>query len=154
MLNKLKITPALFVLSLLLFLLPWVNVSCGGQTVVSISGFEMVTGTQVSAQSQYGRSRSQKVETEPIAILLLLVTIAGLIGFTKFKNIYMIEAILGAVGIILMIVLQLKLNVDAGKERFGLSWQFAYWLNLFVYIGIAVISLIKFPKKVDDTLKL
>jgi len=151
MLNKLKITPALFVLSLLLFLLPWVNVSCSGQTVASISGIEMVTGTQVSAQSQYGRSRSQKVETEPVAVILLLVTLAGLVGFAEIKNIKIIEAILGGLGIILMIILQLKLNGDAGKAKFSLSWQFAYWLNLLVYIGITVISIIKLPKKNDDT---
>ena len=66
----------------------------------------------------------------------------------------MIEAIIGGLAVILMIVLQLKLNGDAGKQRFSLSWQFAYWLNLFVYLCIVVISLIKPKEQVDDTLEL
>ena len=49
-----KFSPAIYVVIVILFFMPFVNLSCGGQTIMSISGFQLITGTEVDAQGMFG----------------------------------------------------------------------------------------------------
>ena len=49
-----KFSPAFYVVIVILFFLPFVNLSCGGQTIMSVTGFQLNTGTEVNATGMFG----------------------------------------------------------------------------------------------------
>ena len=54
MAHKSKVSPALFVITTLCFLFPFVTVSCNGQKVATFSGVELATGTTVEQPQVFG----------------------------------------------------------------------------------------------------
>ncbi len=75
---KFKASPAIFLASILCFLLPFITVSCGGQKVGSFSGLQLATGTTVNQPQMFGPAQSEKVESEPMATIAILCAVAGL----------------------------------------------------------------------------
>ncbi len=146
-----KLTPALFIVSILLFFLPWIHVDCGGQTVASFSGLELVTGTTVVSDAGFGQVKKEKVDPEAVAIILAFITVAGLVlSLSKLKEKDKIMIAASALCLLLGIILQIKLNGDAKKnELITLSYQFGYWLNLVVYLLIIALNFMAMKKPVD-----
>ncbi|MBM3243119.1 hypothetical protein FJZ31_43220, partial [Candidatus Poribacteria bacterium] len=78
-----KLSPAIFVIILICFFLPFVSASCGGQKLATLSGVQLVTGTTVegarpSEDIFRAEKATQKVDTEPLAIAALITTLVGL----------------------------------------------------------------------------
>ena len=147
-----KLTPALFIVSIILFFLPWIHVDCGGQTVASFSGLELVTGTTVESDAGFGQRKKEKIDPEAVAIILAIVTVAGLVlSLSKLKENDKIMIATGTLCLLLGIILQIKLNGDAKKNGLiTLSYQFGYWLNLLVYLLIIVLNFMVMKKPVDE----
>ncbi len=51
-----KFSPALFGVIILCFFLPFANLSCSGQTVMTLTGFQLITGTEYSDQNMMGQN--------------------------------------------------------------------------------------------------
>lgn len=73
-----KISPNLLVLTILLFLLPWVRLSCGGQKIATFSGMDLAIGKTI--EIPFGESKkalsthrfeSGKPESEPLLVGLV-----------------------------------------------------------------------------------
>lgn len=74
--NSKGIRIAPFVLGILCFLLPFVEVSCSGQKLVSFTGLQLITGSEL--QNPMG-GQAQKYGSEPFALITMLCFIGGLI---------------------------------------------------------------------------
>jgi len=142
-----KISPAIFGIALICFLLPWVNVSCQGQRVASFSGFQLVTGTTIEEPVMFGPKKERKIKSEPFAILALLATIAGLgVGFLKGKTGSSGTAVIGGVGIIMLLLLKSKLDNEIFKQGQGLlqlDYMAGFYLTLLLFllaIGVNIYS--------------
>ena len=164
-----KLSPAPFGLVLLCFFLPFVHVSCSGERVTTFSGFQLVTGTEVSdadISKSMGRSMGmgtglppelrssserRKVGPELWAVAAFLTAIAGLaISFIKDRRGWIGGVIAGSVGAVMLLLLKLKIDNDVVREgrklgrEFGkglLEVQYAtgYHLALLVFIGAAAL---------------
>ena len=55
-----KFSPALFGLVILCFFLPFVNLSCSGQTVMTLTGFQLITGSEYSEPNMRGQNMFDK----------------------------------------------------------------------------------------------
>ena len=49
-----KFSPAFYGAIVILFFLPFVNLSCGGQTIMSVTGFQLITGTEINPTGMFG----------------------------------------------------------------------------------------------------
>ncbi len=139
-----KFSPALFVLILICFLLPWVNFSCQGQPLLTLSGFQLVTGTTFKQEDILGETREEKIEPEPLAIVVLIFTILGFgAGFIKHRKASLISSIIGVIGLTLLLFLKSKIeNEVATKGEGSIQTEFTvgYWVTFFLFIGAVALN--------------
>ncbi len=161
-----KLSPAIFGIALICFFLPWVNVPCQGQKVITLSGIQLVTGATIEEPKFFRELKSSshpyikeprgsseeynKTKGEVLAIFALIATISGLsLSFLKSKKGTLGPAITGAIGTILLLMLSAKLNNDIfqqGKGLLQLDYRIGFYLTLILFlsaIGVNVYSLVQ-----------
>ncbi len=75
-----KISSCLFGFILLCFFLPWFNVSCMNERVMTLSGSQLAGITEIKEPSFAGRAKARH-ESEPLAVLIFFFVFVGLIPF-------------------------------------------------------------------------
>lgn len=150
--SKKVISPALFGLILICFLLPWVNVSCQNYKISSISGIEFVTGKTFEEpqmfKEQFGSqgripksSKNEGLKPQLYVILALVCVITGFV-LTFIKNkITLISNVVVSILAFLFIVLQkIKLEEELVRKSQGLiqiDYLFGFYLTLILLVGTA-----------------
>lgn len=155
-----KISPAFYGVIILLFFLPFVNLSCNGQKVMSLTGFQLITGSEYSDNSMnnmFGQmnnsqsSEKKEIESQPLALFALLAAIAGLVfSLIKKKSVGLINLIISVLGAVFLIILKFNLDGDAqisGQEMIKLEYQPGYWLSFIIFVATAVMYWFVFKEK-------
>ena len=70
------ISPAIFGITAILFILPFVEISCSGTTLYSLSGFDMVTGTNIETNA-WGKTNNVEIQPRIFAIASFVCVIIG-----------------------------------------------------------------------------
>ena len=145
-----KFSPAFYGVIILLFFLPFVNLSCSGKTIMSLSGFQLITGSEYNADSMFGQStegevkENKEIESQPLALLALLAAVIALaVSFIKKRITAILNIVISICGGIFLLLL--KFNLDSNVELNGqniiqLDYQFAYWLCIVLFIAAAVVQ--------------
>jgi hypothetical protein len=167
-----KFSPAIFGIIIFCFLLPFVNITCSGQTVMSLTGFQLITGAEVDQSGMFNQqnmfnqqgmqnetTESQSVDSQPLALFALLAAILGFaLSFIKKKPIALLCMIVSVLGCIFLILLKVNLDSDAssGGQGIGegivqLEYQFGYWFSVLLFILGAVLHwfIFKEPEQVN-----
>jgi hypothetical protein len=132
----------------LLFLLPFVSVSCGGMAAGELSGKDLVLGAQIEhTQPATQRKQDSRVNSEPAAVVALAAAIAGVLGSVLLKGVRHARLVLGlaAFGTVALLWLQHSLNRQAiilGQGMLLLDWQSGYWLALELFVSVGVLAMI------------
>jgi hypothetical protein len=139
MIDKLKkFSSAPFLLCLFLFFLPFVDVSCQGQKISSLTGIQLATGATIQQAQPFGHAKAQRISAEPLASLALLCVIAGgVIAFAGSKANAIVPAVLSGAGAGMLLLLKAKLDNDAlahGQGVLQVEYGFAYWLCFLVLL--------------------
>ena len=139
------ISPAIFILTLLCFFLPWINLSCQGQKIVSMSGFQLSTGTTFQQPRIFGQTmpqiqgrESRKIRGEPVAIITLIITVLGIIaGSLKGKMAHVASAAAGGLGAILLVILRYRISNEASKIAviIQIDYGIGYYLAFLFFIA-------------------
>ena len=143
-----KFSPAIFGIALICFFLPFMNVSCQGQKIATLTGIQLVTGTtiqQPELPSLFGGKKQvqkpEKVAGEPLAILVLLSAVVGLgLSFLKGRKSSIAPAIIGVAGLILLLLLKAELDNDILSEGQGilqLEYGIGFWLTFLLFLFAA-----------------
>lgn len=134
-----RISPILFVLCIVSFFFTFVEISCQGQKVVSLSGIQLATGTSVDQPQMFGPAKKEKIAMEPFALLALLAAIAGAaVFFMAAAMKEKISAIAGAVGAICLLITHSRLDdeiVKRGQGMFQVSFGMGYSLALLLFLA-------------------
>ena len=134
-----KISLGLAVLVLVMFLLPWVAVTCAGQEIVNVSGLELVTGSEYEAADM-----TEQTDPEVLAILALFVSVLLAVAFfLRGKRGPAIRGILASLGVIFLIALKFKLDGDIEKEGQGMvqtSYLPGFWIALVSFVASAIMN--------------
>jgi len=145
-----RITLVNFAGIVMLFLLPFVTVSCGGMSADELSGKDLTFGTRIEhVQPMTQRKQTTMVKKELSAVVALVVAIAGMVGSLLFKG--RVHArwvlMLSVLGTSAMLWLQHALNTQAlsqGQGMIVLDWRPAYWLALGLFVSAGVLALVWF----------
>ena len=140
-----EITVSKFALIILLFMMPFLAVSCDGKPVMKISGAELVSGKSVETKEPFsGRVKVQEIDSEPYAIAALVVSVFGLTLLLIKGRISIISStICGVVGFLSLLLLKSKIESDILKEGqgvFSADFQAAFWLALLLFAAIAAVN--------------
>jgi hypothetical protein len=150
-----KFSPAFYGAIVILFFLPFVNLSCGGQTIMSVTGFQLITGTEINPTGMFGgemnssdelkTDQKKEIESQPLALFAFVAAIIGLIiSFFKMRIPALINIVVSISGVVFLLLLKVSLdgNPDlnvSGQNVITLDYQFAYWLSIILFIGGAVV---------------
>ncbi len=133
-----RITP--FAIGIICFLLPFLEISCGG-IKQSVTGLQLVTGIEGESPNPY-------------AIISLVAVIAGLLFSIKSeKAMSILAGIMGTVSIIAMILLKVGIDTKLSEEPLMSSnlieYKIGYW-GLCIASGIgAFLSFLRVKEASD-----
>lgn len=134
-----KLSPSIFIIAIVCFFLPFVNFTCEGMKYASLTGVQLVTGTTVKMPSSFGKgSESEKVNSEPLAVLVFLSCVIGLLlSLIKGMKSAIAPAIIAFVGLILLLLLKAKLDNEVLREGGGivqLEYGTGFWLTFLLFL--------------------
>lgn len=145
MMNTRRLSPALYGLAVAGFLLPWVNITCGGQQVARFTGMEFVTGTTIDSHDFItGEPIREHLDSQPWAVVAIVLIATGLAAGLisgAVRTVATVGGVLG--GLAVVALLQLKSVIDGLllKETDGAvvaHWSSGFWglmLLLLLTVG-------------------
>ncbi len=143
-----RLSPAIFGVIIICFFLPWVMISCNDYKIVTLTGIQLVTGTNVEVAEQrmfdLDPPEEQEAEREPLAFFVLLSAVAGLtLSFIRGKIGAIGTSLISVVGIVFILLLKAKLDNDILREGEGLlhiDYGFGFYLVLILFFSAFVIN--------------
>ena len=140
-----KITPAVYGILIICFFMPFLEVSCSGEKIMTFTGIQMVTGTTMKEPSMFGeKTKSKKMEPEPLAIITFCCVIAALLfSFIKNRKSAILPAICSGIAIITLLILKLKIDNEVLKEGEGIiqiGYAYGFWIILVMLLFGAMLN--------------
>ncbi len=148
-----KLSPVSYILALLCFLLPFVQISCGGQKLVSLTGVQLMTGTEIKPPNEIFGMKAEssdlkmtsKSKTDPnwFAAIAFVAGLAGvLFALVKMERGGLIGGIAGAVGAVSLLIMRVNISGELSKNPMGaaftIDYEAGYYLALLLLIFGAV----------------
>jgi hypothetical protein len=143
----LRIAP--FVFGLLCFVMPFMEVSCSGQTQLTMSGVQMVTGTQMTNPLN---GQSQPVSGDLFATIALVCVLAALaLSFSSFRSKAIGCALASGLAILALIILKERTEQTIMQQAQGapvtVSFLYGFWLLAFALSTGLVLSIARIQKR-------
>ena len=154
--KKIKfISPSLFLIIFICFLLPFFSVSCGGGKMMTFNGCSLVLGTKID----YGYGQVQKVAPDFNAILLWVCLFLGFIlSFFTVRKIRIAKFIVTGCGFLLLLILMIRLGQDVREQgmfftaslEFGIYAVFLFLLITLIWSFIEIIKKEPIPPAIES----
>jgi hypothetical protein len=134
-----------YIVGILFFVLPFLQVSCDGRTVVRLTGVQLVTGSEMDAPMS---NESQKVSPEPFAVIALLALAAGTVFcLSNGKGSATAAAIAGGAAAAALLALKIRMDAQITKEAGGLpltvDFLMGFWGAVLSALAGLVLSLMR-----------
>ncbi len=130
--------------ALLLFFLPFVDVSCQGRHVVSFTGIQLVTGTTVQQPRLDGPPKAKRIPGEPAALMSLAFgAVAAALSFARVRRVLVASSLASGAGALSLLVLKVRVDDDILSEGQGVlqvQYSWAYWLALLLFASGCVLA--------------
>jgi hypothetical protein len=151
-----KISRATFIIAIICFFLPWIQVSCGSHHV-DFSGMDFITGKTLSD--------GRHIHPAPGVVLAFLLALAGIaITFArgKFANTKIVSigtAVAGAIGFLLLYIFkEVNYNDFLRQKEQGnifpdveLHFRYGLYLTMLSFIAAFLIGVYSLKRQVHDT---
>ncbi|HKB87990.1 MAG TPA: zinc ribbon domain-containing protein [Ignavibacteriaceae bacterium] len=148
------ISPALFLLAALCFFLPFVSFTCQGQTIATVSGMELITGTKIEKfemekfddqQTNPDLNEDRDLRSEPLAVAAFIFALCGIIVSLIPHYSRMLSIITGALGALMLLFLRSSIGGEVtGDFDFKIievSYEWGYYLSLIFFISPFALNL-------------
>lgn len=125
-------------LAILFFFMPWMLVSCGGETV-KVNGWKLAAGTTVG-QGFY----AQQIEGRPILFLVLLAAFGVIyLAYSAYKRGSLLPTMdgygliaLGGLPLLILLISFSGVKDQAAQQGVYIEFQFALWGEVLSYIAV------------------
>lgn len=137
--------PALFALAIIFFFFTFCEFRCGGEKIGSVTGFNLVTGTEL-----FDSESMDEAEKVPANIWAILALAAGIVGLgvylIKDKREALIGTGAGAIGFGSLLILQFAIKHALQKNAevaIDTVFKFGYWGALIAMLIAGIISYLR-----------
>lgn len=122
---------------ILAFFLPFVLIKCGGEEIANLSGLQLITGAEITADSEF-MEEAQRTESNIFAILSMAAAVIGLIvALVKMNKWKVIAFVASLVGLVSLLLLYNDVKVETTNNAEGLltiSLGFGFYLAFIAYL--------------------
>lgn len=132
-----KVSPFIFVASILCFFLPFLNVSCNGQKAASFTGVQLATGTSLEQPQMFGPPRRQNVSPDPFTAFAGLCALIGLGLSLVGARVAIVPAISGVAGAVSLLLMKSRMDDQVLKQGHGMlqvNYEIGYSLTLLLMV--------------------
>jgi hypothetical protein len=142
------------------FFLPWVLVSCMGEPVMPMSGYEIASGTFSTVWGPSSNAYSSSNSSIPGIPMLYITLGAAVIAFLFFLVSYFIhktsltlsilQILVGIIGVIpfFLTIALLKNQYTQGEIPFGFNYQYGFWITIVGFAGIIIGGLLSIAESI------
>lgn len=128
--NLKSIKISFVILMIICFLLPFVTISCEGQEITTINGYELVIGKTIEEQGQ-----EDGIGPNPLLIVILIAMIAlAIFVFTGSPRLNYIGVLLNLLCIIMLIMFKIIFTQKVKESGFQANYEIGYWSILILSI--------------------
>ncbi len=150
------LSPALFGVALICFVLPFITVSCQGARLMNVTGMQLVTGMAVEQPGISAQRQVKRVGPEILAVIAFVAGIAGLaLGFLPSTRRTLLSVIMAGTAVLALLLLKLKIDNDALRESSGLlqiDFAAGYWMAVIFYLAAAGFNTLLLLQKEGHTI--
>ena len=146
--KKRPLRPAFFALAIICFFFTFCEFKCGEQKLGSVTGIDLVTGTQLASfNTKKGKeSEGEKIPSNIWAIIALSAAVIGIGGIVfKVKTDAIIGSVASVIGLISMIILNLVISSavsEKGAAIIKAEFKFGYWGAFFAICIAGILSVL------------
>lgn len=148
--NARKAASVPFLLVLICFVLPFVEVSCQGHKMISLTGYQAAFGTEVSEPVSFGsQPKMEKIEGMPSLVVVLVSSVVA--AALCFVN-NIVAAISGGIGLVFLILAKSKIDGDAVNKGRGLltvDYGFGFYATMVLLLVGCVLAMILHNRNPD-----
>lgn len=150
--RKRPLVPASYGLGIVFFFFSFFVIKCGDTKIASVSGVNIVTGKEITANTSFGNSSnssdSKSVDPNVWAIIALSSAVIGLgVYLFKFKKEELVGTIVGGLGVAALAILgyTFKDSVNEADLRgmVTISLGFGYWGALICIMLAGILSFLR-----------
>jgi hypothetical protein len=138
-----KVSPAVFALGIVLFLMPFVNISCQGHKLVSLTGIQLSFGGEIRSPGMFGQTGEvRRIEPEFWATIALASLVTGLVLILlKPLRTTLPPAIAAGICAFSLLALKARADNEVAAQGLGLepSYEPAFWLVLLLSVALAAL---------------
>jgi len=137
-----------FIVGIVCFVLPFLQLSCNGTKVMQFTGVQLVTGSEM--KDPMG-GRSKKISSEPFAVVALIALAAG-VGFcaSPKRSMSILAAISGGIVVVSMLALKMRLDAEITKEASGMPITIDYLIGFWSICLAAIAGLVLSIMRLND----
>lgn len=139
-----KLSAAAYLGIAIVFLMPFLDMSCQGQKMVTLTGYEVAFGAELPVEAPFGGPKAkQKVDSTPIIMTAFFITLIAAavalwngIGGAVFAGVAGVCLILGQSQINRKIIIE-------GKGLFTVDFQVGFYLSIILLLvgaGLGIAS--------------
>ena len=150
-------SPALFLLVLLLFTLPWMTIKCEGEDVVTVTAVEMITLEETIVSTPAGRDTlSPEVTDSALIYVAAVLAIAGivLLFFPMHRDTKRYtRAVLGALGALSLLgfMAQMIWRIHSGTEGLAsVSMEYGFYLSVMAFVAVIALQFVPMSVPPDE----
>jgi predicted amidophosphoribosyltransferase len=135
-----KISPALFVVCALCFLLPFLTVHAGGNAADSFSGARVATGYTVSTPQVGEDTQAGKFEADPMAVFALVcILICFLMSFVATQRLAIFPAVGSLIGAGALFAMKYTVSSQVAKQTSG-AMQTSFLPGYYVAFAFLILA--------------
>jgi hypothetical protein len=138
-----KISGSLFILTIICFFMPFISISCNNKEVVKLTGFQLVTGSELKQTELLGQE-SRRLPAQAWAFIPFGLAGAGVaLGFWKGRLASGLRSVCGAISVVSLLVLRAKLHdnlLQYPKLVFYVEFLPCFWITLSLFSVAVVVN--------------
>jgi C4-dicarboxylate transporter len=143
---KTRIRIAPFILGIICFFLPFMEISCRGEQLASFTGVQLLTGADLTEDSAH--QEKQSIPPNIYAIASLIALIIGLIAsFSMEKRKSIIAGVMSISALISILLMKTRMDSRILKEASGLpltiDYKVGFWGLCIACIAGAIIAFLR-----------
>ena len=138
-----------YVIGIVCFILPFLQISCDGKKVMQFTGVQLVTGSEMKEPMS---EKTRKIPAEPFAVIALVALAVGAaFCIHAGRSRAIVAAVAGGAAALSMIIMKTRMDAEITKQASGMpitvDYLFGFWAVCLSAIAGLILAIMRMKDK-------